>query len=235
MNVPTVLLAQFPAIARVGPFLVFLLLTFAQSWVGEAGRYWLYLAKTLVGAWMVWMIRAVVLEMRWKVSGEAVAVGVGVFLVWVGLDPFVPSQQELWAKLGLGKAPGMGATPWNPFTLFGQGSEWGWFFVYVRLFGSSLVVPPLEEVFYRSFLYRWIARPDFASVPLGEFAWKPFVLTALIFGLAHNEWLAGLLCAAAYQGLVCWKKRLGDAICAHGITNGLLGLWVVWRGAWQFW
>ena len=45
----------------------------------------------------------------------------------------------------------------------------------------------------------------------------------------------GILCGFAFQGLVCWKKRLGDAMTAHAITNGLLGLWVVWRGAWHFW
>ena len=70
---------------------------------------------------------------------------------------------------------------------------------------------------------------------LGSFAWQPFLLASVIFGLEHREWLAGILCGFAYQGLVCWKKRLGDAITAHSITNLLLGLWVVWQGAWQFW
>jgi CAAX prenyl protease-like protein len=235
MNAPTVLLANFPAIARVAPFVVFLVLTFCQGYFGEGGRYWLYLAKTLLGAWMLWMVRSVVREMRWKLSWEAVAAGVAVFVVWVGLDQIVPTQQELWIKLGLSQAPATPAPAWNPFAQFGHGAELAWFFVYVRFLGSALIVPPLEEVFYRSFLYRWIARPDFASVPLGLFAWKPFLLTAFIFGFAHNEWLAGILCAAAYQGLVCWKKRLGDAITAHAITNLLLGIWVAWRGAWHFW
>ena len=40
---------------------------------------------------------------------------------------------------------------------------------------------------------------------------------------------------AAAAGLVLWKGRLGDAITAHAVTNFLLGLWVVWKGAWQFW
>jgi CAAX prenyl protease-like protein len=70
---------------------------------------------------------------------------------------------------------------------------------------------------------------------LGQFGWTPFLATAAIFGFAHHEWLAGILCGFAYQGLVCWKKRLGDAMTAHAITNFLLGVWVVWRGAWHFW
>jgi len=235
MNVPTVLLANFPAIARVVPFVLFVVLTFCQCCFGEGGRYWLYLVKTVVGAWMLWGVCGVVQEMRWKVSWEAAAAGVVVFFLWIGLDRIVPTQQELWINLGLSKAPATPTPPWNPFLQFGEGSELGWYFVNVRVLGSVLVVPPLEEVFYRSFLYRWIARPDFSSAPLGQFALKPFLLTALIFGLAHNEWLAGILCAAAYQGLVCRKKRLGDAMTAHAITNFLLGAWVVWRGAWHFW
>src|ERR1019366_7920816 len=63
----------------------------------------------------------------------------------------------------------------------------------------------------------------------------PFLVTAAVFGFAHNEWLAGILCGAAYQWLVIRKHRLGDAMTAHAITNFLLGLWIVWRGARHFW
>jgi CAAX prenyl protease-like protein len=235
MNPLTDRLTKSPVLARAAPFIVFVLLTSCQGLFGEVGRYWIYAAKSLVGAWMLWVVWHVVPELRWKFSWEAVVAGVAVFALWVGLDGIVPTQQELWIKLGLSKAPAAPAPLWNPFRQFGDGTALGWFFVTARILGSSIVVPPLEEVFYRSFLYRWIAKPDFASVPLSHFAWKPFLITAVIFGFAHNEWLAGILCAAAYQGLVCWKKRLGDAMTAHAITNLLLGGWVVWKTAWHFW
>ena len=62
------------------------------------------------------------------------------------------------------------------------------------------------------------------------------LITSIAFGLVHpQQWLAGILCGFAYQGLVCWKKRLGDAMTAHAITNLLLGLWVIWKNAWNFW
>jgi hypothetical protein len=105
----------------------------------------------------------------------------------------------------------------------------------VRIAGSSLVVPPLEEVFFRSFVYRYVTKADFLSEPLGRFNARAFVITSVLFGLEHQQWLAGILCGFAYQGLVCRKKRLGDAITAHAITNFLLGVWVAWRGEWQFW
>jgi hypothetical protein len=108
-------------------------------------------------------------------------------------------------------------------------------FIATRFLGSVFVVPPLEEVFYRSFLYRYLAGREWLSLPLGRFVPGPFLMTAVVFGLAHFEWLPGILCAFIYQGLVCWKGRLGDAMTAHAITNGLLAGWVVWKGAWHFW
>ena len=64
---------------------------------------------------------------------------------------------------------------------------------------------------------------------------RSFVIATLVFGFAHHEWLAGILCACIYHGLIFRKNRLGDAMTAHAITNFLLGLWVVWKGAWHFW
>lgn len=224
-----------PALARVLPFGIFLILTFLQGQFGEPGRYWGYTIKSLVGVMLLWWAWPFVAEMRWKFSGAAVFVGVGVLVIWVGLDSLVPKQHDLWVKLGLSKPPEKPPASWNPFAQFGEGSMLAWFFVCARILGSTFVVPPLEETFYRSFLYRWIAKPDFQSIGLGHFAWKPFLLGAVIFGLAHNEWLAGILCAAAYQGLVCWKKNLGEAMTAHAITNFLLGLYIVVRNEWHFW
>ena len=61
-------------------------------------------------------------------------------------------------------------------------------------------------------------------MPLNRFLPLPFLATAAVFGFSHNEWLAGILCGAAYQWLVLRKNRLGDAMTAHAITNFLLGL-----------
>ncbi len=215
--------AESPVYARVAPFVIFLVLTFCQGLFGEAGRYWFYLIKTVVGAWLIWQMWPHVREMRWALSWEAVVVGVAVCVMWVGIDPYYP-------KFG---KPG---PEWNPHQVFGTNSAGAWMFILVRLLGSTLVVPPLEEVFYRSFLYRWFVKIDFQSMPFNQFHALSFVVTAIIFGPGqHYQWLAGILCGLAYQWLVWRRNRLGDAMTAHAITNFLLGVWVIWRGAWQFW
>ena len=225
-----------PELSRAVPFIVFLLLTSAKDWLGPAGGYWIYLAKTLVGAWMLWEVRGVISEMKWAFSWEAVVVGIAVTVMWVGIDPFYPGQDVLMYKLGLGKDPAKNPVPeWNPFVQFGAGSLLAWFFVVVRTAGSSLIVPPLEEVFYRSFVYRYLISPEFEKVPLNRFHPVSLAITCLIFAFTHQQWLAGILCGLAYQWLVFRKNRLGDAMTAHAITNFLLALWVVGRGDWKFW
>ena len=214
-----------PIYARVAPYVFLVILTVVQDSFEGPARYWIYLAKMLAGAWCIFEMRPLVQEMRWALSWEAVLAGVLVLALWVGLDPYY-SKIELLFKAG---------EPWNPFKQFGHGSASGWFFVLVRTVGSALVVPPLEEVFYRSFLYRYFVRMEFTGMPFKQLHWLSLVVTSLLFGLAHFEWLAGFLCGLIYQGLVIRKNRLGDAMTAHAITNFLLGGWVIWREAWHFW
>src|ERR1700742_98890 len=102
-----------PALARVIPFVIFLLVTAFQGQLGEASRYWLYLAKTLVGIYLVWMMRPLVPEMRWAFSWEAVVTGIAVCVMWVGIDSFYP-------KIG------KGGGDWNPHAQFGQDSTLAW-------------------------------------------------------------------------------------------------------------
>jgi len=231
----TVYLGRSPATARVLPFVVFVLLTACQGLFGEAGRYWFYVAKTVLGGVLVCAMVPIVSELRVNLSLAAVLVGFAVFGIWIGTENSWTTQPGLWAKLGLTTPSPAPPKLWNPHLYFGQDSVLAWIVILTRIFGSTIVVPPLEEVFYRSFLYRYLSKTDFLTVPLGRLVPGPFVLTALLFGFTHREWLAGILCGMAYQGLVIWKNRLGDAIAAHAITNLLLGLWVVLRGQWQFW
>jgi CAAX prenyl protease-like protein len=215
-------LRDSPLWCRVAPFLIFVSLTTMQGLFGEEWKYWIYTGKSVVGAVLLSLVWPNVKELRWTISLEAVVVGVLVIVVWVGIDPFYPKLLHP-------------DKPWNPNAQFGEGSGVAWFLMIGRILGSSLVVPGMEEMFYRSFLYRYIIRPDFEDVSLTRFHATSFVVTSTLFGFAHREWLAGIFCGLAYQWLVLRKGHLGDAMTAHAISNLLLGIWVMYKGAWLFW
>jgi uncharacterized protein len=152
-----------PVLVRIIPFVIFAALTLLQGRLGTASQYWVYTTKTVLGAWMIWVVWPHIREMRWRVSWEAVMVGVLVFAAWVGLDGHYPL---LAAREGA----------FNPIGAYGSGSAAAFFFLGVRILGSSLVVPPLEEVFYRSFLYRYLVKSDFLQVPLSYFNRSAFLI-----------------------------------------------------------
>ena len=224
-----------PLIVRALPYGAFVLLTSMQGKLFLGSEYWIYFLKTLVGAALLRWLWKSIGECRWRFSWEAVLAGVLVFVLWVGLDGHYPDLSSLLGRLGWASAAKTGDVSWQPLVFFRDDVALGWFFVVVRIVGSSWVVPPIEEVFFRSLVYRSIANPDFEKHPIGR--WHPiaFVLQAILFGVAHREWISGILCALIYQGLVIHKKRLGDAMTAHATTNFLLGLWIVYKGAWHFW
>lgn len=222
MNALVRKLRSSPIVSRVAPFFIFVALTSCQGFFDDPARYWIYFAKSLVGIWLVWAVWPVVEELKWSISLEAVLVGVGVIVVWIAADPWYGKLTNITRH-------------WNPNDEFGSGTALAWFFIVSRIVFSSLVVPPIEEMFYRSFLYRYVIKPEFHQVSLKTFHLASFFITSIIFGVVHREWLAGILCGMGYQWLVIRKGHLGDAMTAHAISNLLLGLWVVYKGAWHFW
>jgi len=110
----------------------------------------------------------------------------------------------------------------------------GWPLTIAKLAGSAFVIAPVEEVFFRSFLYRWLIRRDFLSVPLSRFDLSAFLWTVLLFTLEHDRPIAAATTGVIY-GLLAIRFGLGSAIAAHISTNLLLALHVIIRNAWQFW
>jgi CAAX prenyl protease-like protein len=161
-----------------------------------------------------------------------------VAVFWWALEGRIPTLGQLWdwTTQGFRAIPNRKPeAPWNPLEYYTDSHALAWLFVVVRVIGRSWVVPLVEEVFYRGFVYRYCISASFVEVPLTR--WNPlaFCATCLLFGLAHpDQWLVGIVCAAAYQWLVIRHGRLGDAITAHAVTNLLLSAWAIGSRQWRF-
>ena len=84
-------------------------------------------------------------------------------------------------------------------------------------------------------MIRYVINPKFSEIPVGQFTWSSFVIVALLFGLEHNLWLAGIMAGAAYAFILYNTKSITHCIMAHAVTNLALGVYVLHTGQWQFW
>lgn len=205
--------------AHVLPYFAFVVLTFAQ---GKLPWPWapfvIYPLKTVVVAGLLWFFRSEYPELRGRFSPVAILAGLVIVALWVGLDPFYAHADRA------GFDPTRVASPALRTLTIG-----------FRVAGAVLVVPIFEELFFRSWLARWLIDPRFTEVALGKFTWLSFLATSLVFGLGHFEWLAGILTGFILHALVVWKKRLADAIVAHAVANLGLAAYVLKTGRWEFW
>ncbi len=103
------------------------------------------------------------------------------------------------------------------------------------MFGLVVVVPVIEELFYRSFLMRWLVDPDLARVPIGTVTPLGLAVTSIVFALSHPEWLPALLTGVVWGWLVGRTKSVSACVLSHAVANLVLGIYVMTTGAWRFW
>lgn len=232
------MLLSRPAVVRALPFAVYMLFLAAASlleWAEgtvTASRMdlhwdlrWLYPVKTVcvvVALAVLWRHYS---ELRTPTKASlgqwllATACGAVVFAVWINLDGG-------WWSIG----HSLGFDPRDSRT-----GELNLFFAVSRIAGAALAVPVMEELFWRSFLLRWIKSADFMNVRPRDAGLKALAVSSLAFGLEHAEWAAGIAAGLAYAWLYIRSGNLWLPVYAHGLTNLLLGLWVLYSGRWEFW
>ncbi len=149
----------------------------------------------------------------------SVAVGLLVFALWVKLD-------APWMQIG---------QPTATFVPVGAQGQLEWPLISVRWLGAALLVPVMEELFWRSFLMRWLQQPVFEGVDPRRVGPKAVLLSTFVFMLAHPLWLAAIVAGLAYALLYRRTGKLWTAVIAHAVTNGALGIWVLQTRQWQFW
>ena len=208
---------------------------------------WAYAVRTvltaLVGVWCLWAMR--------DQSGEtplppregracrdpagaaalvaAVGILVGILVTVLWIVPEISLFYRTWFCWPLGSLPPAPSTP-SPY----DPAVCGWALTVAKLVGSAFVIAPVEEVFFRSFLYRWLQNRDFRAVPLSRFDLSAFLWMVFLFTLEHDRPLAAALAGALY-GFAAIRFGLVGAITAHVTTNLLLALHVIFSHSWAFW
>lgn len=111
----------------------------------------------------------------------------------------------------------------------------GWINFSIHMIGTSFVIAIIEEFFYRSFVYRWMQSHPFQIVDLNKIHWPLLITVSLFFSISHVEWGVAIICGIIFGLLYIKTKNIWSSVIAHGITNFLLGIYVVRFDAYHFW
>lgn len=228
------------ALPYIVPYCLFAVLTLVADHLPD-WRSPIYVVKVLAVVLALWWYRKAYTELRASFSPVtlvAVLVGVLVIVAWVGLDPCYPQSRAEWSDLfheGFRRFDHAGkvAGQFDPYAA--RGLIPPVVAIVLRLIGAVLLVPIFEELFWRSWLMRWLVKDDFRAVPMGTFTWASFAITVALFGMTHHEWLAAMICGAAFNALLYWRNDLFLCVVAHAAANAALAVWVLTQGAWGFW
>lgn len=212
-------------IGYVAPMAAYMVITALEGRLPKQ-YVWIYIAKAiLVTVLLIAGRTSWKRDVRWSLPMLLLGTVVGLicFAGWVTIDPLTPHFAFLGKR-----------AEYNPFQEIRDPSVRA-LFLAVRFYGLALVVPVMEELFWRSFLLRWITDQEFEQLPIGTFSWSAFAVVAAVFGFSHPEWLVAVLFACAMALLLRRTRSLFACIVAHGVTNLALGIFVLTTGKWHYW
>lgn len=222
-----------PLIAYVAPFAVFLGFIGLESLIASFGKesgtwwlatpkYWIFPVQTAVCALLLLIFRkhyefGSLKPWLWGVLGGFVALG-----IWV-------SPQAVF-----GFPPRVDG--FNPGAL-GEDGPLYTLMIVARFARLVIIVPLLEEIFWRGFLMRYLIKEDFQKVPFGAFTPLSFFGVAGLFMLEHSmvDWPAAILTGLIFGYVAIKTKSLWACVIAHAVTNAGLGVYIMVTRQWGFW
>lgn len=196
-------LTEDPLAGALLPFAIFMgvsLLTHALFPHPELG----YPLRAMALGLAIWVFRGFYRQFEWRVDPLAVALGVLVGLGWLWFD-----QADARAGMDLARALG-GLSGWML-------AIW----IVTRLIGTVLLVPLVEEMFFRGYL---LARLD------GPAPWRRLLAVAVssaAFAALHGRWLAAGVAGVIFALVMLRRGRVADAVIAHIAANLVVAAWAV--------
>ena len=219
---------RYPSLPYVAPFVAFvgLLALGPMLPLGPRSFAALHLAVLAV---LLWVLSRGVISLHAPHWLASTLLGVAVFGIWVAPELLVPAWREHWLfSNGLtGRIEKVMPPDWRSDPLI----------LALRCARAAILVPIVEELFWRAWLPRWIdGRDDFRKIPLGQYTLAAFWITALLFASEHgSRWDVGLAAGLLYNWWMRRTRKLGDVILAHAVTNACLSAYIILRGKWEYW
>jgi CAAX prenyl protease-like protein len=207
----------------VAPIVLFGVLTMGESYLPAEWFPQAYVVKAILATAALLACRGPLRDIRVdaRVVVPSIAIGLVVCALWIGVDSLVP-YPHIGERTAFDPAPLRESGWWSVFLAF-------------RLYGLVLMVPVMEEIFWRSFLLRYLTSTDFRKLPVGTFSASALWIMVAASALAHPEWLVAVMASLAYAFWLRRSRSLFGAIVAHAVTNAALGGYVLATGDYKYW
>ena len=203
------------------PYLVPLLAVLAAGMVARAlsaGFDFLYPLRLIAGGTALIAYRSAFGQIGWRMTWRGPVAGAAVFAFWSIWSIYM--QEPRGEPLELARAPEAVQGIW----------------IACRGLCAVLIVPLAEELAYRGYLMRVIRSRAFETLPLAAVGCPALLVSSVVFGASHGAlWFPATVAGVAYGWLAMRTNSLGEAACAHAVTNALLALEVLLWGHWQLW
>ena len=219
---------RHPAIPYIAPFATFIAVMAIERATGLPTT-WMYPLRAVATLAVLLAVSRQPLAARPAKPLASVVIGALVFALWIGPDVvFGPGYRH--SVLFQNSITGSAVSS-IPIVL--RTSIW---FLILRTASCALLVPPVEELFWRGWAMRWLIASDFRKVPLGTFQSAAFWLVALMFAAEHGPyWEVGFATGIIYNWWMVRTRNLTDCIIAHAVTNGLLSAYILATHQFQYW
>jgi len=210
-------------VAYSSPMVVFGVFTAVEGWVQPSMYPLAYSIKiaAVITAFFIWRGPLRDIRPSWKVLVPSLGVGLIIIGAWLIIDQVVPY-------------PHIGArTGFDPGTIESDAGRLA--FLLVRFSGLVIVVPVMEELFWRSFLLRYLSGDNAQALPIGAFSLSALAIMVVLSATAHTEWLVAAIASVIFAYWLRRTKSLFAAIVSHAAANGALGLYILQTHDWKYW
>ncbi|MDK3020519.1 exosortase E/protease, VPEID-CTERM system [Pseudodonghicola flavimaris] len=198
-------LTQDWTVASIVPFIIFMCSGLVVNSFWQAPALGFPLQAAMMAA-ALWVFRKPFLRLDWRLDPVALAAGALVGLAWVALAE-------------------RGAQPLAGLETLGAAALLIW--AAVRVLGTSLLVPLIEEAFFRGYL---LARLDTGGWPMRLAA---ILVSTAAFALLHGRIVEAGAAGIVFALVMLRRNRLADAIVAHAVANATVAAAAVLSGDWS--
>src|SRR5438552_1330089 len=153
------LMAKYQFLPFVAPFAVFIVMLGLKGILPVDVRWHYPIQVVVVSAVLLSVRRREVFRVPVRPLA-GIVIGLAVFAIWVGPDQIWPSYRHHWLFENslIGDARSSLPSALRSDILF----------LFFRILGTAILVPIVEELFWRGWLMRYLINPDFLKVPLGN-------------------------------------------------------------------